>query len=205
LTVTGETTMQKRNEPPQYKVIGTRPVRHDGVDKVTGRAVYGADVQMPGLIHGRILRSPIAHGRIESIDTSAAEKLSGVLAVVTSKDFPNLENKIADLGEGAVNLAHLGANCLAQGKVLYKGHAVAAVAAASPHIAKEALALIKVEYKPLPVVTWVLDAMKPDAPLLHPICAPTRWASAAISRVTSPRICISKWATSIRPSPRLTW
>src|SRR4029079_9746879 len=111
--------MQKRNETPQYKVLGTRPVRHDGADKVTGRAVYGADVQMAGLIHGRILRSPIAHGRIKSIDTSAAEKLPRVYAVVTNADFPNLENKIADLGEGAVNLAHLGANCLAKGKVLY--------------------------------------------------------------------------------------
>ena len=159
--------MQKRNEAPQYKVLGTRPIRHDGADKVTGRAVYGADVQMPGLVHGRILRSPLAHGRVKSIDTSAAEKLPGVHAVVTAADFPDLADKIADLGEGAVNLAHLGANCLAQGKVLYKGHAVAAVAAASAHIAKEALALIKIDYEPLPVVTWVLDAMKPDAPLLH--------------------------------------
>lgn len=150
-----------------YRVIGTRPVRHDGVDKVTGRAVYGADVQLAGLIHGRVLRSPHAHARIRSIDTSAAEKLPGVLAVATSKDLPDLKAKVADLGEGSVNLAHLGANCLAHDKALYKGHAVAAVAAVSPHVAEEALALIKVDYEPLPSVTWVLDAMKPDAPLIH--------------------------------------
>jgi CO/xanthine dehydrogenase Mo-binding subunit len=151
----------------KYKVLGTRPIRHDGVDKVTGRAIYTADFQLTGLVHGQILRSPHPHARIKSIDTSIAEKLPGVLAVATSADFPNLKDKIANLGEGSVNLAHLGANVLAHGKVLYKGHAVAAVAAMSPHIAEAALRLIKVDYEPLPAVTWVLDAMKPDAPLLH--------------------------------------
>ena len=91
------------------------------------------------LAHGKILRSPHAHARIKSIDTSAAEKLPGVLAVVTATDFPNLKDKIADLGEGSVNLAHLSANVLAHGKALYKGHAVAAVAATNPHVAEEAL------------------------------------------------------------------
>lgn len=156
-----------RQSDKPYKVIGTRPVRHDGADKVTGRAIYGADVQLAGLIHGRILRSPHAHAKIKSIDTSAAEKLPGVLAVVTSHDLPDAANRVAELGEGAVNLTHLSANCLARGKVLYKGHAVAAVAALSPHVAEEALALIKVDYEPLPSVTWVIDAMKADAPLLH--------------------------------------
>jgi len=151
----------------KYKVIGTRPVRHDGVDKVTGRAIYGADVNMAGLAHGRILRSPHPHAIIKSIDASAALKLPGVLAVATGKDFPNLKDKIANLGEGSVNLAHLSANCLAHDKALYKGHAVAAVAATSPHVAEEALKLIKVEYEPLPSVTWVLDAMQDDAPLVH--------------------------------------
>lgn len=97
-----------------FKVIGTRPIRHDGVDKVTGRAVYGADVQMPGLLHGRILRSPIPHGRIKMIDASKALALPGVEAVVTSADFPNPGDKIAELGEGAVNLRDLSSNCLAQ-------------------------------------------------------------------------------------------
>ncbi|REK12964.1 MAG: xanthine dehydrogenase family protein molybdopterin-binding subunit [Planctomycetota bacterium] len=158
---------QAESHPRKYKVIGTRPVRHDGADKVTGRAIYGADLRLNGMVHGKILRSPHAHAVIKSIDTSAAAKLPGVVAVTTSADFPDLQDKIADLGEGAVNLAHLGANVLAHGKALYKGHAVAAVAATSPHVAQEALSLIKVEYEPLPAVTWVLDAMKDDAPLLH--------------------------------------
>lgn len=153
--------------PRKFKVIGTRPIRHDGADKVTGRAIYTNDLQLTGLVHGRILRSPHAHARIKRIDTSAAEKLPGVLAVATAKDLPDLKDKMAELGEGTVNLAHLGANVLAHDKVLYKGHAVAAVAATSPHIAEEALQLIQVDYEPLPSVTWVLDAMKPDAPLLH--------------------------------------
>jgi CO/xanthine dehydrogenase Mo-binding subunit len=124
-------------------------------------------MRVSGMVHGKIVRSPHAHARIKSIDTSAAEKLSGVLAVATAADFPNLKDKIANLGEGAVNLAHLGANVLAHGKALYKGHAVAAVAATNPHTAEEAARLIKVDYEPLPAVIWVLDAMKDDAPLLH--------------------------------------
>ena len=157
------------SNPPakKFKVIGTRPIRHDGADKVTGRAIYGADLRLTGTVHGKILRSPHAHARIKSIDTSAAEKHPGVVAVATAADLPNLQDKIANLGEGSVNLAHLGANVLAHGKALYKGHAVAAVAATSPHVAEEACRLIRVEYEPLPVVTWVLDAMRADAPLLH--------------------------------------
>lgn len=155
------------NETNGYKVIGTRPIRHDGVDKVTGRAMYGADLQLPGMLHGRILRSPIPHGRIRSIDTSAAEALPGVEAVVTSADLSEPGNRIAELGEGAVKLNDLSSNTLARGKVLYKGHAVAAVAATSPHIAEEALNLIKVDYEPLPHVTDVREAMKDGASLLH--------------------------------------
>jgi CO/xanthine dehydrogenase Mo-binding subunit len=150
-----------------YKVIGTRPVRHDGVDKVTGRAVYGADVQMAGLLHGRVLRSSIPHGRIKKIDPSRALALAGVEAVVTAADFAEPGDKIAELGEGAVNLKHLSSNCLARGKVHYKGQAVAAVAAVSPHVAEEALKLIAVEYESLPHVTDVMEAMRDGAPLLH--------------------------------------
>jgi CO/xanthine dehydrogenase Mo-binding subunit len=153
--------------PTQFKVIGTRPIRHDGVDKVTGRAVYGADVYLPGMIHGRLLRSPVAHARIKSIDTSAAETLPGVEAVATSADMPDPGDRIAELGEGAINVRHLSSNCLARGKVHYKGQAVAAVAAVSPHLAEEALKLIKVEYEPLPPVIDVQAAMKDGAPLLH--------------------------------------
>ena len=162
---------QKSSNPteskPAYKVIGTRPTRHDGVDKVTGRAVYGADVRLSGLAHGVILRSPHPHAKIKSIDPAAALGAPGVLAVITSADFPDLQNKMADLGEGTVNLAHLGANCMAHQKVLYKGQAVAAVAATSVHAAELAARLIRVEYEPLPSVTWVQDAMRSDAPLLH--------------------------------------
>ncbi|HAA71389.1 MAG TPA: oxidoreductase [Planctomycetaceae bacterium] len=151
----------------QYKVIGTRPIRHDGMDKVTGKAKYGADVKFSKMLYGRVLRSPHAHARIVSIDTSEAEAHPGVFAVITTSDMPDLVDKMADLGEGVVNMAHLGDNVLAREKVLYKGQAVAAVAASDVHVAAEAIAKIKVEYEPLPAVTWVLDAMREDAPLLH--------------------------------------
>ena len=149
------------------KVLGTRPVRHDGIDKVTGRAVYGADVQFAGLLHGRVLRSPIPHGRIKGLDASQALALPGVEAVVTGADFPDPGDKVVELGEGAIVLKNLSSNCLARGKVLYKGHAVAAVAAVSPHAAEEALKLIRVDYEPLPHVLDVRAAMTDGAPLLH--------------------------------------
>ncbi|MFL5241304.1 MAG: xanthine dehydrogenase family protein molybdopterin-binding subunit [Gemmataceae bacterium] len=151
----------------EYKVIGTRPIRHDGTDKVTGRALYGADIQMAGLLQGRVLRSPHAHARVRSIDISKARALAGVEAVVTSADLPDPGNMIAELGEGAVNLKHLSSNCLARGKVHYKGQAVAAVAAASPHIAEEACKLIEVDYEILPSIIDVRASMKETAPLLH--------------------------------------
>ncbi len=155
------------NPEEKYKVIGTRPVRHDGADKVTGKAVYTADLQLPNLVHAKMLRSPHAHARIKSIDTSKAEQLAGVLAVATAADIPDPEDKIAHLGEGNVNLTHLASNVLARGKVLYKGHAVAAVAARDLHTAEQAVKLIEVEYEPLPAVVDIRDAMKDDAPLLH--------------------------------------
>src|SRR5947207_6096029 len=94
-------------ETRKYRVIGTRPVRPDGVDKVTGRAVYGADVQLPRMVHGKVLRSPHAHARIQSIDTSKAAALPGVLAVITSADFPDCGGS-AHLGEaGDVNVRHM--------------------------------------------------------------------------------------------------
>jgi CO/xanthine dehydrogenase Mo-binding subunit len=152
----------------KYSVLGKRPVRHDGADKVTGKAIYTADLALPNMAHGKIVRSPHAHARIKKIDASEALKLPGVLAVVTHDDFPDLKAKFAAMGEaGAVNLLHLASNCLANDKVFYKGHAVAAVAAINTHIAEEAAKRIKVEYEVLPSVTWVLDAMKPDAPILH--------------------------------------
>jgi xanthine dehydrogenase molybdenum-binding subunit len=151
----------------KYKVIGTRPVRHDGVDKVTGRAKYGADIHLTGMLSGYILRSPHAHARIRSIDTSKAEALPGVHAVVTHADLADPGDRVAELGEGAVNLNHLSANVLARDKVLYKGHAIAAVAADNVHIAEEASRLIQVEYELLPPVLDVRKAMQEDAPVLN--------------------------------------
>ncbi len=150
-----------------YKVVGTRPIRHDGTDKVTGRAIYGADFKLPGTLVCKILRSPHAHARIKSINTSKAEALPGVRAVVTAKDLPQPEDKIEQMGETAVNARFLSDNVLASTKVLYKGHAVAGVAANDQHIAEEALKLIDVEYEVLPLVLNVLDAMRDDAPLVH--------------------------------------
>ena len=150
----------------KFKVIGTRPIRHDGVDKVTGRARYGADYTFPGMLHGKVLRSPHPHAIIKSINVDKALKLPGVRAIVTSADLPEAESKIEQAGEMAINPHYLSMNILARGKVLYDGHAIAAVAATSPHIAEEALKLIDVEYEVLPPAMTVDVAMKPGAPIL---------------------------------------
>ncbi len=152
----------------EYNVVGTRPIRHDGTDKVTGRAKYGADMQLPGMLHGKVLRSPYAHARIKSIDCSKALELPGVLAVVTAEDMPNISAKLVDMEEGATtNYGFFSRNILAREKALYKGHAIAAVCATSAHVAEEALDLIEVEYEVLKPVLTALDAMKEDAPALH--------------------------------------
>ena len=150
-----------------YKVIGTRPIRHDGVDKVTGRAVYGGDTRLPGLLYGQVLRSPHAHARIKSIDTSRAAALPGVKAIITGKDFPNAGDQIVDLGEGPARLKYIRDNVLATDKALYSGHPVAAVCATSLHIAEEALDLIEIEYEVLDAVLDVREAMQEGAPQLH--------------------------------------
>ena len=150
----------------KYDVIGTRPIRPDGADKVTGRALYGADIRLPGMLYGMVLRSPHGHARILSIDTRQAEALPGVRAVVTATDLPDLESKVVELGEGAVNLRYQSNNILARDKALYFGHAIAAVAATSIHVAEEALALIDVRYEVLHPVLTAPEAMKPDAPIL---------------------------------------
>jgi len=150
------------------RVVGTRPVRPDGIEKVTGRAIYGADVTLPGMLHGRVLRSPHAHARILNIDISAALALAGVKAVVTARDLPAAADKVEDLGEGAINLKYLSDNLLAGEKVLYHGHAIAAVAASSTAIADAALSLIVVDYEPLPPVMTASAALAPDAPLILP-------------------------------------
>ncbi len=149
----------KQDGKLDFKVVGTRVLRPDGIDKVTGRARFGADMTAPGMLVGKVLRSPHAHARIVSIDTSAAEALDGVHAVVTRADMPEIELDDA--------LADIRDNCMAGEKVLYDGHALAAVAAASEAVARKALGLIRVTYEVLAHVTDVDEAMKPDAPVLH--------------------------------------
>ena len=141
-----------------FKWVGTRPVRPDGTDKVTGRAVFGADFNLPGTLTGAVVRSPHAHARIKSIDTSAAEKLPGVLAVMTAKDMPDLPSEVSTGGESPINFRHVSLNVMARDKALYAGHAVAAVAATTAEIAAEAAALVKVDYEVLPHVINVMDA-----------------------------------------------
>jgi len=149
-----------------YKVVGTRPIRHDGYDKVTGRAIYGGDMKLPGLIWGVMVRSPHAHAMIKSIDTSAAEAVDGVFAVITGADMPKAASKLVDLGEGNINFKWASNKLMADDKVLYRGHPVAAVAAVDRYTAEEAARKVVVEYEVLPSVTNVVDALKDDAPIL---------------------------------------
>ena len=155
----------------EYKVVGTRPIRHDGTDKVTGRAKYGADFQAAGLLHGKVLRSPHAHARIKSIDASKALALPGVMAVLTGKDMP-----VASMEDPSQATRFSSDNLLAGSKVLYKGHAVAAVAATSPHIADTALSLVVVTWScslPPPILVYA-DAGVPKDTNLTPIEAGVR-------------------------------
>jgi CO/xanthine dehydrogenase Mo-binding subunit len=168
-----------------FQYIGTRPIRHDGLDKVTGRANFGADFSLPGMLHGAVLRSPHAHARIVSIDTSAAEALPGVRAVVTGRDFPVNSNKVWLGGEGALDLGDMGDNLMAHGKVLYHGHAVAAVAATSLDVARQAVQRIQVVYEVLEPVMSLERALAPDAPILHATLETTGAPSAGGSGPTN--------------------
>ena len=147
-------------------LVGTSPVRPDGVPKVTGLARYGDDFHLPGMLQSKILRSPHAHARIKSIDTSKAEALPGVKAVITGADFPELP--FAYFGPARVerNYWHFTRTIIAQEKALFEGHAVAAVAATTTAIAAKAAKLIEVDYEVLPHVIDVEEAMAEDAPLL---------------------------------------
>ena len=165
MKLTTTTSGQQSEQAKQYDVVGTRPIRHDGVDKVIGAAKYGADIQLSGMLHGKVLRSPHAHAIIKSIDTSKAEALPGVTAVVTSKDFPIIDAVTMDLAEGGARL--MAEHVMAAAKALYKGHAVAAVSATSPHIAEQALELIEVDYEVLKPLLSIAQAMKDDAPVIH--------------------------------------
>lgn len=154
------------NKPQEFRHIGKRIIRPDGVEKVTGRAGYGADGFFPDMCYGKILRSPHAHARIISIDASAALAMPGVKAVVTGKDLPVVAKGTMMPGENPIDLGSIAQNVMARDKVLYHGHAVAAVAATTQKIAEQALSKIKVEYQPLPHVLNILDAMAEGAPLL---------------------------------------
>lgn len=149
-----------------FTTVGTRPVRHDGVDKVTGRANYGADLALPGMLHAVVVRSPHAHARIVRIDTAAALRVPGVKAIVTGQDVPLVDIKLG-MGEGAMDLKDMSDNLLARTKALYHGHAVAAVAATSVAAAREAASLVRVDYEVLEPVLSVDRALEPGAPILH--------------------------------------
>ncbi|MBN2003852.1 MAG: xanthine dehydrogenase family protein molybdopterin-binding subunit [Anaerolineae bacterium] len=150
----------KNPRAASLRIIGSRPQRADGPDKLTGRACYGADTVLPGLVQGKVLRSPHAHARILSIDTRKAEALPGVYAVIAAEDLPEAE-------PGNHWAKFVRDNTLASDKVLYVGHPIAAVAAQTPHLAEQALELIAVEYEVLPPVLDVMEALRDDAPLLH--------------------------------------
>jgi len=152
-------------EAIEYKQIGRSPVRPDGVDKVTGRARFGADLVLPNMIHGRVLRSPHAHARIKNIDLSAALAMEGVYAAISGKDFIDVEGGEVG-GEGGGTLGDVAKNVMARDKVLYHGHAVAAVSASTVAIAEAALDAIKVEDEPLPPVLDVVAAMAADSVLV---------------------------------------
>ena len=157
----------KKEPEREFRVVGTRPIRPDGVDKVTGRARFGADLKMAGQLVGKVLRSPHAHARIKSIDVAKAAALPGVKAIVTRDDFKDQASEFVPAGEMLINYRDVVRNVMAREKVLYEGHPVAAVAATSEHVARAALALIAVDYEVLPHVVDPVDAMQPDAPLLH--------------------------------------
>ena len=170
-TTTSRTTDYEPNvvlSTREYNVVGTRPIRHDGTDKVTGRAKYGADYQAADLLHAKILRSPHAHARITSIDTSRALAHPGVKAVVTGKDMPKVTGSVSIAGGegGAINPTYYREMVLASEKVLHRGHPVAVVAATSPHAAEEAIGLIDVQYAVLPHALTAPEAMRDDAPII---------------------------------------
>ena len=155
---------QAHTTPSAHRTVGTRPIRPDGEDKVTGRAQYTADLHLPGMLYGKVLRSPHAHATILAIDTAAAAALPGVKAVVTAADLAELTGRA---GEPAAAADYASQQIVAHAKVLYHGHAVAAVAATSLAVAEEAAALIQVEYQRLPHVLTAQEAMREGAPILH--------------------------------------
>lgn len=153
----------------EHGIIGTNLPKVDAPERVTGKATFGADLNLPGMLWAKIVRSPYPHARIKKIDTSKASALPGVKAVITAHDFPLLEKGATAplVGEVSISLNAVREIAMASDKARYHGQAVAAVAAIDPFIADDAARLVEVEYEELPVVGDVLDAMKSDAPLVH--------------------------------------
>src|SRR2546430_6200336 len=149
------------------KWIGQRTIRPDGMDKVTGRAQFAADTTMPGQIWGKVLRSPHPHARIKSVDTSKAEALPGVKAVVTARDIVDFPIEKGAVMLGIQDMRWMCRNVMAREKALFPGHPVAAVAATTEAIAAQACELIEIDYEVLPFAIEIDDALKPDAPILH--------------------------------------
>ena len=142
-----------------YSIVGKSVERTDGRVKVTGKARFAGDLVAPGMLHGKILRSPVAHAKILNIDTSKAERFPGVLGVITGKDFPGKPYGTRPDTRDQLPMPIT--------KVHHFGEGVAAVAALDEDIAEEALDLIKVDYEELPVVLTAKDALKPDAPQIN--------------------------------------
>jgi CO/xanthine dehydrogenase Mo-binding subunit len=157
----------KQGGDHKFKQVGSRPIRHDGLDKVTGRARFGADQALPGMLHGVLVHSPHAHARIRSIDTSRAEKVPGVKAVVTAADFPDIPMKWISQGPAGVDPGANARVVMAREKVLYHGHVYAAVAATTREAAREAAALIDVDWEVLRPALTLDEALAEDAPILH--------------------------------------
>lgn len=178
----------------QLRVVGTRAPRVDAGERVTGRAIYPADLSRPGMIQGRILRSPHAHARILAIDTAKAAALKGVLAIVTAEDFPDVPpGTMIPFGETGADAWISAVIVLARGKVTWRGQPVAAVAATDPYIAAAALELIEVRYEVLPPVMDMAAAMAPDAPVIFPDIKPKGFEpGAAIPRNAGSRTLIER-------------
>ncbi len=167
VTTPSQAPRRTNSDGLEFKGFGHSHEKVDGAEKVTGRAQFGADFTLPGSLHGVVVRSPHAHARIVSIDTSEAEKLPGVVAVCTAADFPSDISGDLDTGEVDIGIQFLANLMMARRKVLFEGHPVAAVAATDIHTAADAARLVKVEYEVLEPVTDPIEAMSADAPLLH--------------------------------------
>ncbi|MFX1265936.1 MAG: xanthine dehydrogenase family protein molybdopterin-binding subunit, partial [Promethearchaeota archaeon] len=144
----------------KYSVVGKRVPRVDALSKVTGKAVYSGDITLPGMLHGKVCRSPHPHAIIRHLDMTKAQALEGVMAVITASDVPGYQNRSPLL---LAEMPHL-----AQDKVTYTGQPVAVVAASSIDTAEKAVDLIEVEYEELTPVLDVLESMKPETPVIYP-------------------------------------